>query len=77
MIQFIEKGNNTRAKLIKKLKKKVHRIVKKIMIIKGTDREDKLSDDNNLKNFASILKNLKNKLKFTKSAVLTQSFSYI
>ena len=47
------------------------------MITKNTDREDELNNNNNLKNSAFTLKNLKNKLKFTKLAVSTQSFSHI
>ena len=36
---------------------------------KGINKEDKLNDDDDLKNSASTLKNLKSKPEFTKSAV--------
>ena len=71
MIQFIKENNNTRAKLIEKLKKEICRAVKEIMITKGINEENKLNNDDNLKNPTSTSKNLKNKLKFTKSAVST------
>ena len=74
MIQFIKENNNIKAKLIKKLKKKTCRTVKKIIIKKDTDEENKLSDNNNLKNPTFTLKDLKGKLKFTKFTVSTQSF---
>ena len=73
VIQFIEESNNTKAKLIKKLKKKVCRAVKKIMVAKGTDEENKLNNNDNLKNSASISKNSKSKLEFTKFVISTQS----
>ena len=60
MIQFIEENNDAKTKLIEKLKKEACRVIKEIIAIKGTDREDELSDDDDLKD---------NKLGFTKSAV--------
>ena len=60
-----------KAKLIKKLKKKACRTVKEIMMIKGTDRKNKLNNNDNLKNPTSTLKSLKNKSEFIKSIVLT------
>ena len=68
-IQFIKENNDAKAKLIKKLKKEVCRAVKEIIMTKDTDEENELNDDNNLKNSASILKSLKNKLRFIKSVV--------
>ena len=68
MIQFIEE-NNAKTKLVEKLKKKICRVVKKVIAAKSIDEENKLSNNNNLKNLISTSKNLKNKLKFTKFAV--------
>ena len=69
MIQFIEENNNTRTKLIEKLKEKACRTVKEIMTAKSINKENELNDDDDLKNPTSILKSLKNKLEFTKLAV--------
>ena len=68
-IQFIEENDDAKAKLIKKLKKEVCKAVKKIMITKSTDEENKLSNDDNLKDSAFTSKSSKNKLKFIKFAV--------
>ena len=69
MIQSVKEGNNIKAKLIKKLKEETCRIVKEIITAKGTDEEDKLSNNDNLKNPAPISKGSKSKLRFIKSAV--------
>ena len=71
VIQSVKEGNNMRAKLIKKLKEEACRAVKKIIAAKSTDREDKLSDDDNLKNPASTSKGLKNRSEFTRFAIST------
>ena len=71
MIQFIEENDDTKAKLIKKLKKETCRAVKEIMTVKDINEEDKLSNDDDLKNPASTSKGSKNKLKFTKSVIST------
>ena len=76
-IQFIEKNNNARAKLIEKLKEKAHRAVKEIMAVKGTDEKDELSNNNDLKDPTSISKSSKNKPEFIKFAVPMQSSSHI
>ena len=47
------------------------------MTIKSTDEEDKLNNDDNLKNFALTSKSSKSKPEFTKFAVLTQSSLHI
>ena len=77
MIQFIKKNDDARVKLIKKLKEEACRAVKEIMTAKSTDKENKLSNDNDLKNLTSASKGSKNKLRFTKSVISTWSFSCI
>ena len=73
MIQSVKENNNTRAKLIRELKEEAHRTVKEIMTAKSTDRENKLNDDDNLKNPTPILKGSKGKPEFTRPAISTQS----
>ena len=70
IIQFIKEDNDIKTKLIKKLKKEIYRAVMKVMTVKDTDRENKLNNDNDLKNLTFILKNSKGKSEFTKSTVL-------
>ena len=70
-IQFIEENDDVKAKLIEELKKETCRIIKEIMAVKSTDKENELSNNNNLKNSVSTSKSLKNKSEFTKSAVST------
>ena len=77
IIQFIKEGNDTRTKLIKELKEEAHRAVKEIMTAKSTDRENKLSNNNNSKNPASTSKSSKGKPEFTRPAIPTQSSSHI
>ena len=74
MIQFVKDNNDIKVKLIKKLKEKACRAVKKVMMAKGTDREDELNNDDNLKNLTPTSKDSKDKLRFTKSVILTQTF---
>ena len=74
MIQFIEENNDAKTKLIEKLKEEICRIIKEIMTTKDTNEENELSNNNDLKDSISILKDSKNKLRFTKSAVSMQSF---
>ena len=77
VIQFIEENNDARAKLIEELKEEACRAIKEIIAAKGTDGENKLNDDDDLKDSTSISKGSKNKLKFIKSAVLMWSSSCI
>ena len=76
-IQFIKENNDARAKLIEKLKEEACRTIKEVMTAKGTDEEDKLNNNDDLKDPAPTSKGSKNKPGFTKSAVSTQSSSYI
>ena len=76
-IQSIKENNDAKTKLIKKLKKEAHRVIKKVMTIKSINKEDKLNNNNDLKNSAPTSKNSKNKLGFTKPVIPTQSFSHI
>ena len=77
VIKFIKENNDAKAKLIEKLKKEAHRAIKKVIMIKGTDEENELNDDDDLKDSASTSKSLKNKLRFTKFVVSIQSSLHI
>ena len=77
VIQFIEENDDTKTKLIKKLKKEACRAVKKIIAVKDINEENELNNNNDLKDSASTSKGLKNKLGFIKSAVSMQSFLHI
>ena len=69
MIQFIEENDDAKTKLIEKLKKEACRTVKKVITVKGTDEENKLNNDDDLKDPTSTSKDSKNKLRFTKSVI--------
>ena len=59
------------------MKEKVCRAVKKIITAKDIDEENKLNDDDNLKNSALTSKDSKGKLEFTKPIILTWFSSHI
>ena len=77
VIQSIEENNDAKAKLIEKLKEKAHRTVKEIIATKSINKENKLNDNNDLKDLIFISKSSKNKPGFTKSAISMQSSSCI
>ena len=76
-IQSIKENNDAKTKLIEKLKKKVCKAIKEIITAKSINKENELSNNDDLKNSVFTSKNSKNKSEFTKSAVSTQSSSHI